>query len=87
MMVSIRLPEDLHREVRGAAAKRGITAEVAYIEALTNWLGVDAPKDETDPRVKKLETILSSGDELVIDAVTRNVELFHDRLRPRRRMK
>jgi hypothetical protein len=90
MMVSIRLSKDLHRAVRVFAATRGITAEAAYTEALTNWLGVDAPKDEadprvTDPRVTKLQTILESGDELAIDVVTKSMELSYERLRPRRK--
>lgn len=36
--VSVRLPEDLHREIKSVAPKRGLTVEACYEEALTSWL-------------------------------------------------
>jgi hypothetical protein len=86
IMVSIRLPQDLHRAIRTLATSRGVTAEVAYVQALEGWLGLSATDSDAapDPHVSKLEAILRSGDELAIEAVKQNVNLFHDRLRPKR---
>jgi hypothetical protein len=86
IMVSIRLPADLHRAIRTLATSRGVTAEVAYVQALEGWLGVGTEQTDAPPdaHVSKLEAILRSGDELAIEAIRKNVDLFHDRLRTKR---
>jgi hypothetical protein len=63
--------------------------------AVTRWLNRENAADRgTDlaspyeaanvPLHEKLEEVLNSGDEGVIAAVVPNIEIFHDRLRPKR---
>jgi hypothetical protein len=91
LLASIRLPGDLNKAVRMAAISRGITAELAYQEALEAWLGVAREKGKEanppSPYLVRLEKILASGDDLIIDVATQSLEVFYNRLRPRRSKK
>lgn len=94
---TLRLSEDLNERVRIVMAKRRIrSVQGAVEEALQAWLDSDAPRSSrTDQAAapeptewhRKLTEILKSGDQPTIDAVTQNIDVFHDRLRPARRRK
>ncbi len=92
---TLRLSEELNERVRIVMAKRRIrSVQGAVEEALQAWLDSDAPRSsridqaaapEPSEWHRKLTDILKSGDQPTIAAVTQNIDVFHDRLRPARR--
>lgn len=94
---TVRLDAAFQERVRIAIAKRRLRSFQAAVEqALQSWLDSDAPRSSrTDQAAapeptewhRKLTEILKSGDQPTIDAVTQNIDVFHDRLRPARRRK
>lgn len=91
---TVRLDSDFQERVRIAIAKKRLRSFQAAVEqALELWL--QAPKATTSPAAaveptewhRKLTEILGSGDEATINAVTQNIDVFHDRLRPSRKRK
>lgn len=94
---TLRLEEPLNERVRIKMAKARVRSIQAAVEqALELWLKSDGQKVAAAPAAAaaepsewhaKLTEILASGDEATINAVTQNIDVFHDRLRPVRRKK
>lgn len=92
---TVRLDAELQERVRIAIAKRRLRSFQSAVEqALELWLSGDVPRTSRTDQVaapepsewhRKLTEILKSGDQPTIDAVTQNIDVFHDRLRPARR--
>ena len=84
----IEMSPELHKRLRALANDREIKLYEATEEAIEAYVGAKSlePACEVPRRLQgylsKLSKILASGDELAIDAVTKNVDLFLDRLRP-----
>ncbi len=84
----IEMRTDLHARLYALAVSRGMKLYQATQEAVEAYLGITAlePANEIprklQPYMDKLAKILASGDTQAIDAVTANVDLFLDRLRP-----
>lgn len=98
LKTTLRLDEQLNERLRIFMAKRRIRSIQAAVEqALEQWLqgaASLAPKATSAPAAaepsewhRKLTEILNSGDKPTIDAVTQNIDVFHDRLRPSRKRK
>lgn len=91
--LSIRVSEELNRALHQRKTDTGVSFQHAVIDFLHKWA-----KGTTEPQPiitelqrypephrewhRKLEAILASGDTETIDAVTQNVKVFFDRLRP-----
>lgn len=95
---TVRFDPDFHEKIRIHLAKRRIRSmQQAVEQALELWLKGEAssapkttsPAPAVEPTEwhRKLTEILNSGDTPTIDAVTQNIDVFHDRLRPSRRRK
>lgn len=61
--------QQIETYIRLAKSVDAVEPEYSYVEANRPWHD-------------KLEKILNSGDEATISAVTQNIEVFFDRLRP-----
>jgi len=98
IQTTIRLDSDLHKRLRHAVADRELRSiQQAVLQALEAWLQEEQASPpaeaETPPAGalqpesewhRKLSAILASGDEDVIRAVTQNIDVFYDRLKPAR---
>lgn len=93
---TLRVQKSQHKKLKALCAEREVTIEAAMGEAIAMYLRGDAspaPKTTSVPAAeptewhRKLTEILTSGDKPTIDAVTQNIDVFHDRLRPSRRRK
>jgi|ERR1041385_358782 hypothetical protein len=69
--ISVRLPEDLHREIKSIAPKRGLTLEECYADALTQWLEKSGNK------------VTPIRDEVLDETHRRIVEFFDQATGPR----
>jgi len=87
----VKCSEVLHRQLKTESAKRGVNMEDMVDAALRGFLqSPDALREFQRPSVvpthtqllERLYRILTSGDRPVIEAVTQDINLFHDRLRP-----
>jgi hypothetical protein len=95
--VTVRLDEQQFNQFDDVCHARRVKKQQALIEAITGWIdGPGTPRSSrTDQAAapepsewhRKLTEILKSGDQPTIDAVTQNIDVFHDRLRPARRRK
>lgn len=84
---SIDLEEGLHERARKLALERKVPVKSLYADAIQFVLdGKIAYPYETDnrPLHDKLERVLNSGDEEILEAVVPNIEVFFKRLKPRR---
>lgn len=83
------IEESLHSRVKAAAAKSRMDLKDVLSEAFEMWLGYLDAKALSEPTEshRKLTVILESGDEATISAVTQNIDVFYDRLRPARPQK
>jgi hypothetical protein len=80
--LNAEISEDLKTQFDIACIKRGINKKEGVTEALQTWLG-DKPEASPSPYMVKLERILASNDEEVINVVTLNIDVFFERMRPR----
>jgi DNA-binding FadR family transcriptional regulator len=96
IQTTLRFDPAFHEELRIHLAKKRLRSiQQAVEDALRLWMRGDAlpPPKAAPPAAhptewhRKLTEILSSGDEATIHAVTQNIDVFHDRLRPSRKRK
>jgi hypothetical protein len=85
--IYVRLPSDVLTELDVFCAKVRYRRPGVIAEAIVNWLSaMKAPLSEKiihrGKLHDKLAEILASGDTLIIEAITRNIDVFHERLRP-----
>ena len=95
VQTTIRFPKDFHKMLKRTALEREVDIGVLVMQALEVYLDdSDAPRSSRTDQVaaaepsewhRKLTEILGSGDQAMIAAVTQNIDVFHDRLRPARR--
>jgi hypothetical protein len=95
VQTTIRFPKDFHKKLKHAATERELDIAELVMQSLEVFLGgPEAPRSSrTDQAAapepsewhRKLTEILASGDQPTIAAVTQNIDVFHDRLRPARR--
>ena len=95
VQTTIRFPKEFHKRLKLTAAEREVEIQEIVLTAVADYLGKPAAKSapataaaaEPSAWHRKLTEILGSGDEATINAVTQNIDVFHDRLRPARRKK
>lgn len=93
--VTVRLEEQEFNRFDDACHERRVKKQQALIEAISIWLKdgdttkrrplVAPPAAEPSTWHAKLSEILKSGDQAMIAAVTQNIDVSHDRMRPARR--
>lgn len=96
VQTTIRFPKEFHKKLKHAATDRETDIAGLVMRALNALLdGPEVPRSSKSVQAapepsewhRKLTEILKSGDQPTIDAVTQNIDVFHDRLRPARRRK
>jgi hypothetical protein len=89
----IELRDDLHTRLHANAVGRGLKLWQAFQQAVEAYLGVveHEPSSDVPPKLRpylgKFAKVLASGDETAIEATTKQLDFFLDRLRPGDRKK
>ncbi len=85
----IKVDPAVQKAIKVEAANRGVTMQSLIAEAWKVYVSkpgaVPVLASEPTEWHGKLTEILKSGDQPMIDAVTQNIDVSHDRLRPARR--
>lgn len=97
--LNVEIPDGLKKDLARACIDRNTKLKPAVTAAIQAWLKASglpkpespmedtedaAPASRNSPCERKLAKILASGDQAVIDAVTQNIDVLYDRLRPTR---
>lgn len=82
--IVIRVPTELYQRLDDKRHGDRISFQALGLRLLEQWLESNGSPPEDDA-LGKLREVLASGDDLVIAAVRQNIDVFFDRLRPRKR--
>lgn len=85
-MKQLKCSDEIHQAIKTQSAQRRITMEDLVEDALREWLTPTGARADCGELGSKLYRILTSGDHDAIRAVTHNIDLAYDRLRPQVRM-